>query len=236
MSIGRSWARRRRRMIRDMLRCCIECSLRWLQTGCLRLSEAPIGRILRQLAAQAAKEACCTSPLEFSGDKRGFLREVLANIVNRVPPSLNLGSVHVLGLRSGVTTAAYSVAHHITNRTDRSRLCRFSGRLSTKVDRAVIQCSRSHRGAFCSKLLQCLYASEEIRGATDGEMQAGSGFLCQVTPAPSRCLVVRSQYPKVWIATIASHRTDRSRRFVVSFSLLVHVDLATVRSPGGAHR
>ena len=71
----------------------IECSLRWLQTGCLRLSEAPAGRSLRQLASRAAQEACCTSSLEFSGDKRG-LREVLANIVNRTPSSLNFDSLH----------------------------------------------------------------------------------------------------------------------------------------------
>ena len=92
MSDGRSRARRRRGLIRDMLRGYIECSLRRLQTGCLRLSEAPVGRSLRQLASRAAKEACCASPLEFSGDKRGSLREILANIVNRVPP-LNFGSL-----------------------------------------------------------------------------------------------------------------------------------------------
>ena len=92
-SDGRSRARRRRGLIRDMLRGHIECSLRWLQTGCPRLWEAPIGRSLRQLASRAAKEACCTSPLEFSGDKRGRLREVLANIVNRLPLSVNFGSL-----------------------------------------------------------------------------------------------------------------------------------------------
>ena len=75
-----------------MLRSYIECSLRWLQTGCLRLSEALPGRSLRQLASRAAKEACCTSPLDFSGDKRGRLREVLENIVDRFPPPLNFGS------------------------------------------------------------------------------------------------------------------------------------------------
>ena len=93
MSDGRSRARRRRGLIRDMLRSCIECSLRWLQSGGLRLFEAPSGRRLRQLASRAAQEACCTSPLEFSGDKRGRLREVLTNIVNRVPPSLDFGSL-----------------------------------------------------------------------------------------------------------------------------------------------
>ena len=56
--------------------------------------EGPVRRSLRQLASRAAKEACCTSPLEFSGDKRGRLREVFADFVNRVPPSLNFGSLH----------------------------------------------------------------------------------------------------------------------------------------------
>ena len=88
-----------------MLRGSIECSLRWLQTGCLRLSEAPIGRSPRQLASRAAKEACCTSTLEFSGDKRGRLREVLANIVRRIPLLLIVVLyVSVPGLRNGTTT------------------------------------------------------------------------------------------------------------------------------------
>ena len=94
MPDGRSRARRRRGLIRDMLRSYIEFSLRWRQTGCLRLSEAPIGRSLRQLASRAVKEACGTSPLNFSGDERGRLREILANIVNRIPPTLNSGSAH----------------------------------------------------------------------------------------------------------------------------------------------
>ena len=55
------------------------------RTVCLYLSEAPIRRSLRQLAARVAKEACCTSPLDFSGDKRGRLREIFANIVNCIP-------------------------------------------------------------------------------------------------------------------------------------------------------
>ena len=55
--------------------------------ACLR---RPAGG-LRQLASRAAREACCTSPLEFSGDKRGRLREIFPNVVNHIPPSLNFG-------------------------------------------------------------------------------------------------------------------------------------------------
>ena len=95
MSGGRSRARRRRGFILDMLRSYIQCSLRWLQTGCLRLSEAPPGRSPRQLASRAATEACCTSPLDFSGDKHGRWREIFANIVNCIPPSLNFGSLQL---------------------------------------------------------------------------------------------------------------------------------------------
>ena len=142
MSGGRSRARRRRGLIRDMLRSYIECSLRWLQTSCLRLSEAPIGRSLRQLVSRAAKEACCTSPLEFSGDKRGCLREVLANIVSRIPPSVNIGLIQcqacAMELRRKCTSTCRGVAHpSSTKRNARSRLCRLSGRLATKVDRSV---------------------------------------------------------------------------------------------------
>ena len=93
MPDGRSRARRRRDMIRDTLRSYIECSLRWLQTGCLRLSEALSGRSLRQLASRAANEARCTSPPDFSGDKHGRARELLANTVSCVPPSLNVGAL-----------------------------------------------------------------------------------------------------------------------------------------------
>ena len=94
---GRARARRRRGVIRVLVRSYIEISLRWLQTGCLRLSETPVGRSMRLLASRAANEACCTAPLDFSGDKRGRLREVLASIVNRSPPSLNLDSLHFSG-------------------------------------------------------------------------------------------------------------------------------------------
>ena len=86
-------ARRRRGLIRDMLRGYVDCSLRWLQTGCLRLSAAPARRSLRQLATRAATEACCTRSLIFSGDKRGRLREILANIVNCIPLFQNFGSL-----------------------------------------------------------------------------------------------------------------------------------------------
>ena len=41
---GRARARRRRGVIRVLVRSYIEISLRWLQTGCLRLSETPVGR------------------------------------------------------------------------------------------------------------------------------------------------------------------------------------------------
>ena len=97
MSDGRSRARRPRVLIRGLLRSYIECSLRWLQTGCLHLSGASIGRSQRQIASRAAKEACCTSPLEFAGDKRGRLREVLAYIVNRILLSINFGSLFRAG-------------------------------------------------------------------------------------------------------------------------------------------
>ena len=53
-----------------MLRGYIECSLRWLQTGCLRWSGPLPGRSLRQPASRAATDACCTSPLDFSGQAR----------------------------------------------------------------------------------------------------------------------------------------------------------------------
>ena len=71
----------------------LKASLRWLQTGCLRLSETPVGRSVRLLASRAANEACCAAPLDFSGDKRGRLREVLASIVNCIPPSLSADSL-----------------------------------------------------------------------------------------------------------------------------------------------
>ena len=54
--IGSCQARARRRpgLIRVLVRSNIESSLRWLQTGCLRLSETPVGRSLRLLASRAA--------------------------------------------------------------------------------------------------------------------------------------------------------------------------------------
>ena len=154
-SDGRSRARRRRGLIRDMLRRCIECSHRWMQTGCLRLSEASLGRSLRQLASRAAKGACCTSLLEFSGDKRGRLRELLANIVNRIPLSLNYGS---LQFSAGPaqwqrpSTCRSVACSFCTDCAARSRLCRVSGRLATKVDRSFFEVTSSHRGAHRAKL------------------------------------------------------------------------------------
>ena len=90
---GRARARRRRGLIRVLVRSYIESSLRWLQTGCLRLSETPPGRSMRLLASRAANEACCTAPLDFSGDKRGRLREVFVSIVHRIPPSPTFDSL-----------------------------------------------------------------------------------------------------------------------------------------------
>ena len=77
---GRSRARHCRALIRDLVRTNIESSLQWLRTGCLRPSEAPVGRV-RQLASRAALDACRTSPLAFAGDKRGRMREILAGTI-----------------------------------------------------------------------------------------------------------------------------------------------------------
>ena len=101
---GRSRARRRRGLIRDMLRSYIECSLRWMQTGCLRLAEEPVGRSLRQLASRAAMETCCTSPLASFGDKRGRVKGILANIVDRT--QFLVLFISAPGLHNGVTTEA----------------------------------------------------------------------------------------------------------------------------------
>ena len=92
---GRSRVRRRRGLIRDMLRSYIECSLGWMQTGCLRLAEEPIGRCLRQLASRAAMEDVLhVASCFFLETSAAVLREILANIVDRIPPSLNFGSLH----------------------------------------------------------------------------------------------------------------------------------------------
>ena len=77
---------------------CCEATSSAVFDGCRQVVSACLRRIsgavyLRQLASRAAEEACCTSPLEFSRDKRGRLRELLANIVNRIPPSLDFGSL-----------------------------------------------------------------------------------------------------------------------------------------------
>ena len=56
-----------------------------------------------------------------------------------------------------------SVAHPISsNCSAQSRLCGFPGRLATKVDRPVVQCTCSHRRSTCAKLFQCLHASVQI--------------------------------------------------------------------------
>ena len=78
---GRSRARRRRALIRDLVRTYIQSSLQWVRTGCLRPSE--------ELATRAALDACRTSSLAFVGDKRGRMREVLAGITNRTPSPLD---------------------------------------------------------------------------------------------------------------------------------------------------
>ena len=101
---GRSRARHRRALIRDLVRTYIERSLQWLRTGCLRPSEAPVGRSVRQLASRAAHEACCTSPLAFAGDKRGRMREILAGIIHRIPSPLNTST---LEFSAGPATWSY---------------------------------------------------------------------------------------------------------------------------------
>ena len=168
-SDGRLWARRRRGLIRDMLRTCIECSLRWLQTGCLRLSGAPIGRSLRQVASRAAKEACCTSGvLETSAAVCGrYLRAFY-----RIPPSQDFGSLH---FSTGPAQWSYDGSARRPTGALRIQSARIVLPLATKVNRSAIQCPRSHRQAYFAKVLQCLYASVEIRGASDGEVQVGSG-------------------------------------------------------------
>ena len=90
---GRSRARHRRALIRDLLRTYIVSSLQWLRTGCSRPSEAPAGRRVRQLASRAALDACRTSPLAFAGDKRGRLREVLAGTIHRIPSPLETSTL-----------------------------------------------------------------------------------------------------------------------------------------------
>ena len=101
---GRSRARHRRALIRDLVRIYIESSLQWLRTGCLRPSEAPVGRSVRQLASRAALEACRTSPLAFAGDRRGRMREILAGIIHRIPSPLNTST---LEFSAGPSTWSY---------------------------------------------------------------------------------------------------------------------------------
>ena len=130
-----------------------------------------------QLASPAAEEACCTSPLEFSGYKRGRSRKILASIVNHIPPSLNFGSFQCWACAvefRRICSTCTCLAHQIsTYCTARSRLCRLSGRLVTQVHRPDFQL---HRRAHRNELLQCLHASVEICGTTNGEMQVGSRF------------------------------------------------------------
>ena len=55
---GRSRARHRRALIRNLVRTYIESSLLWLRIGCLRPSETPVRRSVRQLASRAALHLC----------------------------------------------------------------------------------------------------------------------------------------------------------------------------------
>ena len=91
-------------MVRDLVRTYIESSLQWLRTGCLRPSEAPVGRSVRQLASRAAHEACCTSPLAFAGDKRGRMREILVGIIHRILSPLDTST---LEFSAGPATWSY---------------------------------------------------------------------------------------------------------------------------------
>ena len=110
-----------------------------------------------QLASRAAKEACCASLLEFSQNKRSRLRDVLANIVHRIPPSLNFDS---LFFSAGPAQWSYDgTARQPPLRIQSARIAlpdprlfRLLGRLVTKVDRPVIQLSRCHRRTHCAKL------------------------------------------------------------------------------------
>ena len=131
----------------------------------------PAGRSRRQLAARAAKEACCTSPLDFSRDKRGRLREVVASIVSRIPPSqiFWFSSVQcrtcAMELRRQRATTCKSHAHPFSsNCIAPSRLGGFSGRLAAEISCTIVQVTCGH----------CLHASAEMRCASYGEMQAGS--------------------------------------------------------------
>ena len=171
MSDGRSRDRRRRGLIRDMLRSCIECSLRWLQTGCLRLSEARLGRSLRQLASRAAKEACCTSPLDFvrgqaralAGDTREH-REMHSTFFKFWFFTIQCRAL-AMELRWDLESACRTVTHPISKHCfARSRVCRYAG------DCSVIQCSRCDRSAHFTELLKCFYALVEICGPSYGEM------------------------------------------------------------------
>ena len=138
----------RQRLVRDMLRGYIEGSLQMaadrLFCACLRF---PSGAVYASSHREQPKEACCTSPLEFFGDQRGRLREVLANIVNRTPPSQDFGSLHFNARPAqwSYDGSARRPAGALRIQSARialpeSRVCRFFGRLATKVNRSVFQC------------------------------------------------------------------------------------------------
>ena len=140
MSDSRSHARCRRGLIRDKLRSCVECSLRWLQTG-LRLSAAPPG--VYAIASRKRSVLHVNSGVLF------------AIIVNRVPPSLDFGS-----LRFSARPAHWSYDGSARRPAEALRIQ--SARIALPDPACVVSLDEWH------------YASVEIGDSSYGEMQVGS--------------------------------------------------------------
>ena len=93
-------ARRRRGLIRVLVRSYIETSLRWLQTGCLRLSETPLGRSLRLLASRAANNRAAARSLGSPPKAAAAgLRGGPAGMRVAVPPDLSFHTSRVVTLQ-----------------------------------------------------------------------------------------------------------------------------------------
>ena len=207
---GRARARRRRGLIRVLVRSYIESSLRWLQTGCLRLSETPVGRSVRLLASRAANEACRTASLDFSGDKRGRLREVLASIVNCIPPSLNCDS---LQFSVGPSQWSYDGSASRPEGALRTASARIAlpdpACVVSHMDwlpKSIVEAFNSpcgHRQAHCA-LNTSAYPSVSGEQLCDGWSAANLRSHCRVTPARLSCLVVHSESQRTKNATDSS--------------------------------
>ena len=206
---GRARARRRRGLIRVLVRSYIESSLRWLQTGCLRLSETPVGRSVRLLASRAANEACRAAPLDFSGDKRGRLREVLASIVNCIPPSLSCDS---LQFSAGPSQWSYDGSASRPEGALRTASARIALPDPACVSLTWIGFpSRSWRPSIPLRpqtsplrLNTSAYPSVSGEQLCDGWSAANLRSHCRVTPARLSCLVVHSQSRRTKNATDSS--------------------------------